>query len=135
MGESFSSCLCLLTDKEMNSFHSKEAYLDIGNKYFGQYTSFALSSKPRISKDILSLLEMMAKAVESGQRLLIHCNAGVGRACTMAICLLLMLNRNRGMAVDVDVLIKQVSESRGLNSVIENIEQKEFIKTFSESIS
>ncbi len=46
-----------------------------------------------------------------------------------------MLNRNRGMAVDVDVLIKQVSESRGLNSVIENIEQKEFIKTFSESIS
>lgn len=130
MKNNFSICLCLLTNKEMNHFNDRKIFQSIGERHFKNHICFELKSKPVVNEDIIKLINMLIVEIENGEKVLIHCNAGIGRACTISTCLIAQLNRIHEESMSVEELVKIISSKRNLNTFIENTEQLIFIKDY-----
>ena len=54
---------------------------------------------PQVLEEARSLLQRLRSLVDAGETLLVHCGAGIGRAGTVAACILMALGVGRDEAL------------------------------------
>jgi len=115
--------VCLAEKKEIQNKSPeylkrlKNGLLPFSVKYF----PIADYQTPDDKSGFVELIEYIASSLKKGERILIHCGAGVGRTGMVAICVLLRLGLNKDGAV-------RLVDHAG--SGPENAGQKEFIQWF-----
>jgi len=80
---------------------------------------------PKDMKKTVEFINEICDRFKKGERIVMHCNGGLGRAGTMAACVRMAL----GLDADSETAIQSVRKARGPRA-IENKSQEEFIGKF-----
>ena len=74
---------------------------------------------------VVQLVAEIIKRCQSGERVVIHCNGGLGRAGTMAACVRIALGLDGG-AAEAIAMVRKLRSPRA----IETREQEDFVERF-----
>jgi len=86
------------------------------------------SSIPQSMKETIKFIDSILNLLKNGERIVVHCNGGLGRAGTVAACIRLAL----GLDGSTMEAIRSVRRIRSIKA-IETPEQEEFIHRFFDS--
>ncbi len=139
-----SDIVVLLTQAEFRKFRVPNLLSDyedagfvvfhfpIGNKkifkFFGRNQNTFFSDDGMVPEDVLgliSLVEKIRKRVADGNRVLVHCYGGLGRAVLVGACLLQNIDED----ISPDEVIAQLRELRGPRAV-QSVKQYNFINEY-----
>jgi protein-tyrosine phosphatase len=114
---------CLLEDHEFVSLRIED-YFDVAAGVGLSVLRFPIPDAgiPRPGADTQAFVRSIDERFESGQRVVIHCRGGLGRAGTIGALWL----RHRGRAAEL--ALREVSDARKSSYCPETIEQKEFVR-------
>eukprot|EP01024_Parvocaulis_polyphysoides_P043018 TRINITY_DN3927_c0_g2_i1.p1 TRINITY_DN3927_c0_g2~~TRINITY_DN3927_c0_g2_i1.p1 ORF type:complete len:204 (+),score=9.09 TRINITY_DN3927_c0_g2_i1:173-784(+) len=123
----FDVIVCLLGDYELRTLgvHNYANSVQNEDMEFIQFPIIEMRA-PESMDQTMELLENIIQRLKNGQNILLHCKGGVGRAGTIAACLLLYL----GVAKSVGNAI-QIVRTRRCKNAVESYSQERFISRFS----
>lgn len=119
--------VCLAPDNEIEMKSPSYADAIKSGRFNYRRECFPISdySVPQDRDEYIAFVTHIARLLRSGQAVLVHCGAGIGRTGTFAICLLLALGLNR---VEAQKAIQDAGSSPETNEQWEMVSwcEKEF---------
>ena len=94
-----------------------------------QFVSCPIADRgiPASRQEVVILAHRLARAIEAGSIVGVHCRAGIGRSAMMAASILMALGRS------ADAALQLITEARGV-SVPDTSEQREWIRSVGTSL-
>ena len=93
------------------------------------YLSFPIADRniPPSKRDTLVFVQTLAKLLQTGKNVVIHCRQGVGRSALIAACVLVY------GGIPVDKAFEKIENARGC-AVPDTQEQREWVSRFAEGL-
>jgi protein-tyrosine phosphatase len=113
----------LLEPSEIPSLNATES--ELCREYGIEFLSFPIPDKsvPPSLEPFVRIVALLAERIASGHSVAIHCRAGIGRATTLAACILIWLH------IDAEVALDMIADARG-REVPETEAQRQWILAF-----
>jgi protein-tyrosine phosphatase len=94
-----------------------------------EFVSFPIADRsvPASRQDVAALAHRLARAIETGSIVGVHCRAGIGRSAIMAASILMALGHS------ADTALEMIAKARGV-SVPDTSEQREWIRSMGASL-
>lgn len=126
LSEGITTLVPLLEDHEFRRLKIEDYFKEAKKRMF-DVIRFPIEdvSVPLCLEDTRRIVRLLCKRFKNGERILIHCNGGIGRAGTIAACVLLELGKKK----TAEDAISDVREKRGSRAV-EVLRQEHFVEEY-----